>query len=328
MSKKKDINGLLLLDKPLNISSNNVLQRVRWLFSAKKAGHTGALDPLATGLLPLCFGETTKFSDYFLEGDKTYRVVACLGVRTTTSDLEGEIVSREPVPAFSFAQLDDFIQEQFTGQLQQQPSIWSALKYQGKPFYEYARRGIEIPRPVRDITIYKAELLRWEAPYLEMVVECSKGTYIRTFIDDIGQALGCGAHVHELERTGIDGLNHIKPVSLATLEQLYEQGDFEAMEQLLLPIDFPTLQLEAVELSDFNTWKICQGMTIIMPGAKLDEYYRIYSKRYGFLGVAKAQQADRLRADRVISQANGYAQELKAMFGFENKRKAQREAKK
>lgn len=318
MSRNKDIHGMLLLDKPLNISSNAALQRVRWLYSAKKAGHTGALDPLASGLLPICFGETTKFSDYFLEGDKGYLVTAHLGVRTTTSDREGEVVMERPVPELTLGQLEDIINQNFVGDLQQRPSIWSALKYQGKPLYEYARKGIEVPRPVRNITIYECKILKWEAPYLTMQVECSKGTYIRTLVDDLGELIGCGAHVSSLHRNKVFGLEHLTPISLEQVEQLHAEGKEQEMLDLLMPLDFPTLTLPQLTIDNFNTWKLCQGMIVIKPGTKKDLEYRAYHEEFGFLGVVKAIRDDRIRAFRMLSYAGNFAQQLKEQYNFKN----------
>lgn len=318
MSRNKDIHGMLLLDKPLNISSNAALQRVRWLYSAKKAGHTGALDPLASGLLPICFGETTKFSDYFLEGDKGYLVTAHLGIRTTTSDREGEIVTERPLPELTLEQLEDIIDNNFVGDLQQRPSIWSALKYQGKPLYEYARKGIIVPRPVRNITIYECKILKWESPYLTMQVECSKGTYIRTLIDDLGELLGCGAHVHSLHRNKVFGLEHLTPISLEQIEQLHAEGKEQEMLDLLMPIDFPTLTLPQLTIDNFNTWKLCQGMIVIKPGVKKDHEYRAYHEELGFLGVVKAIRDDRIRAFRMLSYTGDFAHRLKEQYNFKN----------
>ena len=197
----RDINGVLLLDKHQGLSSNDVLQKVKRIYNANKAGHTGALDPLATGMLPICLGESTKFSQFLLDADKRYRVIARLGQRTNTSDADGEVVQERPVE-FSQEQLDAAL-EQFRGDSQQVPSMYSALKYQGKPLYEYARQGIEVPREARDITVYELQFIRWENDELELEIHCSKGTYIRTIIDDLGEVLGCGAHVIYLRRVQV-----------------------------------------------------------------------------------------------------------------------------
>ncbi len=199
--KGRPVNGVILLDKPTGISSNDALQKVKRIYFAEKAGHTGALDPLATGMLPICLGEATKFSQFLLDSDKRYRVIAKLGERTNTSDSDGEVVETRDInvtPEF----LDECI-DKFRGESDQVPSMFSALKYQGKPLYEYARQGIEVPREARKITVYEIVLHRFEGDEVEMEVHCSKGTYIRTIVDDLGEMLGCGAHVTMLRRTAV-----------------------------------------------------------------------------------------------------------------------------
>ncbi|PTB84735.1 tRNA pseudouridine(55) synthase TruB, partial [Pseudidiomarina aestuarii] len=200
----RDVSGVILLDKPLAVTSNAALQQVRRFFNANKAGHTGALDPLATGLLPLCFGEATKVSHFALEADKTYQVTAQLGVRTTTSDAEGEVVSQQPVTVDE-ATIRSLLPE-FEGEQSQSPSMYSALKYEGRPLYYYARLGIDVPRKTRTIHIRSIQFLDFSNDQLKLEVTCSKGTYIRTLIDDLGQRLGCGAHVAALHRTWIEGV--------------------------------------------------------------------------------------------------------------------------
>jgi tRNA pseudouridine55 synthase len=197
----RDVHGVLLLDKPQGVSSNDVLQKVKRIFNANRAGHTGALDPLATGMLPICLGEATKFSQYLLDSDKRYRVIARLGERTDTSDADGNIVQTRPV-SFSQADLDSAL-ESFRGETLQVPSMFSALKHQGRPLYEYARQGIEIAREPRPITVYELQFIRWQDNELELEIHCSKGTYIRTIIDDLGEKLGCGAHVIMLRRVQV-----------------------------------------------------------------------------------------------------------------------------
>src|SRR5690554_2306988 len=204
----RNVSGVILLNKPRDITSNAALQKVRRFFNANKAGHTGALDPLATGLLPLCFGEATKVSHYALEADKTYQVVAQLGARTTTSDAEGEVVERcqpHQLTQLTRAKIDAAITT-FIGEQTQSPSMYSALKYEGRPLYWYARQGIEVPRKMRTIHIRDIQFLNWTHDQLTLEVTCSKGTYIRTLIDDLGQHLGCGAYVQELHRTWIEGV--------------------------------------------------------------------------------------------------------------------------
>lgn len=262
----RNVNGVILLDKPKHLSSNAALQQVRRFFNANKAGHTGALDPLATGWLPLCFGEATKVSHYCLEADKTYRVTAQLGVRTTTSDAEGEVVAEAEVKVTE-AQLQQVIR-QFIGAQQQSPSIYSALKHEGKPLYYYARLGIEVPKKTRDIVIHAIQLLSFDGQRAELEVTCSKGTYIRTLVDDIGQQLGCGAHVAELRRTWIEGVEG----RLLTLEQLAEayaqcrpeQHDYTALDSLLEGNDAVVRQLPSVQLDGSAAQQFMQGMSIVL----------------------------------------------------------------
>ena len=261
----RPVNGILLLDKPLEVSSNGILQRVRWLYQAQKAGHTGALDPMASGLLPICFGEATKFSQFLLDTDKTYLVTARFGVRTSTSDAEGEVISEKPV-SHSLAELEQAMQG-FRGDILQVPTMFSALKYQGQPLYRYARQGIEVPREARPISIFCFELLKHSDKTADFLVHCSKGTYIRTLIDDLGEALGCGAHVAALHRTQVGPFTAeqmISPTQLDALaEPCHQSGDFSAMDNLLLPPDagitaMPAVQLTAAEQHRLQHGQSCQ----------------------------------------------------------------------
>lgn len=261
----RPVNGILLLDKPLEVSSNGILQRVRWLYQAQKAGHTGALDPMASGLLPICFGEATKFSQFLLDTDKTYLVSARFGVRTSTSDAEGEVISEKPV-SHSQAELEQAMQG-FRGDILQVPTMFSALKYQGQSLYRYARQGIEVPREARPISIFRFELLTHSDKTADFLVHCSKGTYIRTLIDDLGEALGCGAHVAALHRTQVGPFTAEQMISPAQLDALAEQchqsGDFSAMDNLLLPLDagitaMPAVQLTAAEQHRLQHGQSCQ----------------------------------------------------------------------
>ena len=247
--KGRPINGVLLLDKPKEMTSNRAIQVVKRLYEAQKVGHTGALDPLATGLLPVCLGEATKFSQYLLDADKAYRVEAQLGVRTTTSDAEGEVVEQNPVDV-SDTQLNDII-AQFTGEQAQTPSIYSALKYEGKPLYYYARRGIDVPRKTRTISVRAIELLHRDGDFVTLQVACSKGTYIRTLVDDMGQALGCGAHVRELRRTHVANLTDAQQWSLDALKQCDDEQRLACLE----PVDtllngLPTQTISQAEARD------------------------------------------------------------------------------
>ena len=221
--KGRAINGIILLNKGLGLSSNHALQQVKRMFNAAKAGHTGALDPLATGMLPICLGEATKFSQFLLDTDKTYQVTAKLGVRTTTSDAAGEVVETHPVNV-SQAQLFEAC-EQFKGPIKQVPSMFSALKHQGKPLYFYARQGIDIPREARDITIFSLTIDRFEIDEVDMTVHCSKGTYIRSLVDDLGQLLGCSAYVSKLHRTQVTDYPADKMLTIEALQSIRDEID-------------------------------------------------------------------------------------------------------
>lgn len=229
------MHGVLLLDKPLGLSSNDALQKAKWLLRAEKAGHTGTLDPMATGVLPLCFGAATKFSQLHLEADKAYEAVAQLGVRTASGDSEGEVIERRDVPAITPGRLAE-VQAQFTGAIVQVPPMHSALKKDGKALYEYARAGIEVEREPRQVTVYELQLVLLEPALLKIVARVSKGTYIRTLGEDIGQALGCGAHLRSLRRIATGPFGIEQCITLGELEALAEserQGRLLPVESLL-----------------------------------------------------------------------------------------------
>ncbi|OLQ79900.1 tRNA pseudouridine(55) synthase TruB [Photobacterium proteolyticum] len=250
--KGRPVDGVILLDKPTGLSSNDTLQKVKRIFFAQKAGHTGALDPLATGMLPICFGEATKFSQFLLDSDKRYRVVAKLGERTDTSDSDGEVVQTREVKV-DRGQLERCIAK-FRGTTDQIPSMYSALKYQGRKLYEYAREGIEVPRESRKITVYSVELLRFDNNEVEMELHVSKGTYIRTIVDDLGEMLGCGAHVTYLRRTGVSNYPMDRIVTLEQLQALLDQAKeqdiapSELLDPLLLPTDSAVQDLPEVNI--------------------------------------------------------------------------------
>ncbi|GGW89424.1 tRNA pseudouridine(55) synthase TruB [Alteromonas halophila] len=295
--KGRAINGIVLLDKPLGGSSNQLLQKVRWLYKAQKAGHTGALDPLASGMLPLCLGEATKFSQFLLDADKSYDVTATLGVRTTTSDADGEVVAEEKVDV-----TDEQVKqacESYIGDSKQVPSMFSALKHQGKPLYFYARQGIEVEREARDITIFALEITRIALPEVDMRVHCSKGTYIRSLVDDIGQQLGCGAFVSKLHRTQVADYPADKMVSIDSLIALSEQaedGDFAALDELLLPMDTAVTRLPRVTINDAQRQRFDNGQSVETLDddgntLKCGAPYRVYTidaDSTVFLGVGEA----------------------------------------
>jgi tRNA pseudouridine55 synthase len=259
---KRAVDGILLLDKPLEISSNGILQRVRWLFQAEKAGHTGALDPLASGLLPLCFGEATKFSQFLLDTDKTYEVTARFGQRTDTSDAAGELISERPI-TFDLAMLDAAVAA-MTGPQLQIPTMFSALKYQGQPLYKYARQGITVPREARPINIFRFERLDFDGTSARFIVHCSKGTYIRTLIDDLGERLGCGSFVSALRRVHVGPFHASQMIALPQLDALHarvESVGYDELDALLLPMDFALQGLAAVTTTALQQQRLSQGQT-------------------------------------------------------------------
>ncbi|STQ90813.1 tRNA pseudouridine(55) synthase TruB [Iodobacter fluviatilis] len=270
MAKRK-IDGVLLLDKPFGISSNNALQKARWLLQAEKGGHTGVLDPFATGLLPLCFGEATKFAQRMLEADKGYRATIKLGEVSTTLDGEGEITKSGDAP--SDAALIRAAVNAFIGPVTQTPPMYSALKFQGKALYEYARDGVEIERQSRQITIYSIDIISIEGDVLVIDVSCSKGTYIRVLAEDIGKALGCGAYLTGLRRTRTAGFLLENSVNLDD----YNHVPVEARDAYLLPADCLLLDLPALFFDTAEFEKIRHGMTVER-GGLLPGEYRLYAE--------------------------------------------------
>ncbi|OCL23911.1 tRNA pseudouridine(55) synthase TruB [Gilliamella sp. wkB72] len=287
---RRDVHGVLLLDKPQGMTSNDALLKVKRLFNAKKAGHTGALDPLATGMLPICFGEATKFSQYLLDSDKRYRVIAKLGERTDTSDADGQIISTRSVN-ITQSQIDEALTH-FRGDILQVPTMFSALKYQGKPLYEYARQGIVIEREARPITIYDNQFIQYDSTKHELTLEihCSKGTYIRTIIDDLGELLGCGAHVIYLRRLQVSNY----PIdNMITLDELQN-------EPLLMPVDSPLQDRPKVVLSESQGKDILLGRTVIVENSvSVETLVRIYQGQQ-FIG-AGTQILNKLSPKRLIS---------------------------
>ncbi|MGO2498008.1 MAG: tRNA pseudouridine(55) synthase TruB [Vibrio litoralis] len=301
----RPIDGVLLLDKPTSISSNDALQKVKRIYFAEKAGHTGALDPLATGMLPICLGEATKFSQFLLDSDKRYRVIAKLGERTDTSDSDGEVVQTREV------KIDRGLLERciakFRGTTDQIPSMFSALKYQGKPLYEYARQGIEVPRESRKITVFEITLIRFEGHEVEMEVHCSKGTYIRTIVDDLGEMLGCGAHVTYLRRTGVARYPYEKMVTLEQLEALLEQAreqeiePRELLDPLLLPMDTAVEDLPEVNMIPELAELAQHGQPVQISGAPTEGVVRMtMGEERTFIGVANIDDDGRVAPKRLV----------------------------
>lgn len=285
------VNGILLLDKPLEVSSNGILQRVRWLYQAQKAGHTGALDPMASGLLPICFGEATKFSQFLLDTDKTYLVSACFGIRTTTSDSEGEVISERPVN-FTDVELEQALQP-LRGDILQVPTMFSALKYQGQPLYKYARQGITIEREARPISIFRFELIKRTGNHADFIVHCSKGTYIRTLIDDLGELLGCGGHVSKLHRTQVGPFTAeqmVQPSQLdALVEHCHSSTDFSSLDTLLLPLDAGIVSMPSIQLNDEQQHKLQHGQNCNVVADDIAAI-RLLGPADVFIGIGQIQQ--------------------------------------
>lgn len=293
--KRQQIDGILLLNKHSDVSSNKALQQVKKLFGAKKAGHTGTLDPMATGLLPLCFGEATKVCSFLLDADKIYQARGVLGIKTDTGDITGTVLNQAEPGHVSMDSLNATLSA-FCGQISQKPSMFSALKHQGRPLYEYARKGIEIERKHRDIYIHELKLIGCELPYFDIYVRCSKGTYIRNLIDDIGEALGCGAAMASLHRLGSAGL---EGYPMYTLEDLEEMMEDERLSRLL-PMDSVLMHLPELSLNPEQALYIRQGRVIAMDAA--DGFYRAYDDGV-FMGLIDVSQ-HHAHARRLLSTDN------------------------
>lgn len=296
----RDIDGVFLLDKPQGMSSNDIMQKVKRVFQANKAGHTGALDPLATGMLPICLGEATKFSQFLLDADKRYQVTAKLGERTDTSDAEGQVVETRDVQV----DVQDILAAlpHFRGNLMQVPTMFSALKHQGKPLYEYARAGITVEREARPITIFDLQFITYDAPYLTLEVHCSKGTYIRTLVDDLGEYLGCGAHVTVLRRTAVANYPVEAMMDWDTLQVLAAQQDFALLDQHLLPTDSAVSALPALHLNQEQSKAISFGQRVKFDNpTQLTGQVRLFSDTQQFLGVALVDEHNVIRPQRLIT---------------------------
>lgn len=303
--KGRFIDGILLLDKATGMSSNFALQRVKRFFNANKAGHTGALDPLATGMLPVCLGEATKFSQHLLDADKRYLVTAKLGQRTDTSDSDGEVVQTRPVD-FTETQLLTAL-EHFRGDTLQVPSMYSALKYQGQPLYKYAREGIEVPREARPIRVFELNFIKLEGDELTLDIHCSKGTYIRTIIDDLGEMLGCGAHVIMLRRTQVAQYPYAKMVTLEQLETLVAQAHEQQiapsllLDSLLLPMDTAVADFPEVNVADTSAAYLMQGQAVRVVGLESGKLVRItLGDERRFVGIGAMNDDGLLAPKRLI----------------------------
>lgn len=305
--KKNSINGLLLLDKPLGLSSNAALQKAKRIFNARKAGHTGTLDPLATGMLPICFGETTKFTQFLLDADKTYETTAKLGVITDSGDSEGQVIERREIADVSLEKVNAAL-EKFRGEQNQIPSMFSAIKQQGTPLYELARAGISVPREPRKITIHQLELVNFSSDEISLVVRCSKGTYIRSLVEDIGLELGCGAHVTALRRTAVADFKIEKMVTLESLLALSEKKLEEELFETLLPVDSLVQYLPAIQLYQQDVDSLKKGQRVKIVEAKKygseSELVRVYDPENQFIGLCEIHSDGLLKPKRLLSTQN------------------------
>ena len=300
----RPVNGILVLDKPLGMSSNQALQVAKRLYFAAKAGHTGSLDPLATGVLPLCFGEATKFSQYLLDADKAYASTFVLGARTDTGDAEGQVLERCDAGHLQESDVASAL-ERFRGEIEQVPSMYSAIKQGGEPLYKLARQGLEVERKARRVVVKRLELRAFRqgdgsAPEVDIDMECSKGTYVRSIAEDLGQALGCGAHVSALRRTKAGPFTIEDSVTLNTLEALKGNDELRQMDDLLLPADAALQGLPLVQLSESSGFYMRQGQPVMVPNAPCDGMVRVALESGEFLGVGEILDDGRVAPRRLI----------------------------
>ena len=296
------LDGILILDKPAGLSSNRALQQVKRLYGAAKAGHTGSLDPLATGVLPLCFGEATKFSQFLLDADKAYESTFLLGIATATGDAEGEVLATTDASAISEADVAKAL-EAFRGEIEQVPSMYSALKHQGQPLYKLARRGQEVERKARRVVIKRLELRAFRCgvqPEVDIYLECSKGTYVRSIAEDLGTMLDCGAHVSSLRRTRAGAFGIESSVTMATLEALKAGDRLADMDALLLPADTAVDNLPLVSLSESGGFYMRQGQPVLVPNAPCNGMVRVALETGEFLGVGEILDDGRVAPRRLI----------------------------
>lgn len=294
----RNVRGILLLDKPLGITSNSALQDVKRLFKAQKAGHTGSLDPLADGLLPICFGAATKVSAFLLDADKHYLVRVKLGVTTATADAEGEVLETKPVDGISESDIQRVVAE-FMGDIEQIPPMYSALKHKGERLYKLARDGIEVEREPRQVIIHKITMQGYSEPEFDLYVHCSKGTYIRTLAEDIGKKLGCGAHVTALRRTGVGPYGADSMVTMEQIKQLADEG-FSALDDLLLPIDSALDAWPEVKLTADGTFYLKQGQPVLVPNAPTEGMVRIYDANGSFMGAGEILEDGKVAPRRMM----------------------------
>ncbi|MFP4462629.1 MAG: tRNA pseudouridine(55) synthase TruB [Guyparkeria sp.] len=298
----REINGIVLFDKPLGLSSNQALQRVRRLFDAAKAGHTGSLDPAASGLLPVCFGQATRISGLLLDADKTYRVTGRLGTRTDSGDLDGEVIETREVPRLDAAAMESVL-SRFRGRVEQVPPMYSALKHEGKRLYELAREGRTVERKARTIDFHEITLESLTATAFTLRVHSSKGAYIRTLVEDIGEAIGCGAVVAELRRIGLGpwSMDEQSTYRLEELEAIAAEGGLESLDRVILPIDSALGAYPAVVLDAASVTPIRHGHPVFVPNAPQTGWFRLYAPDDLFLGMGEVLDDGRTAPRRLFA---------------------------
>ncbi len=306
--KGRPVNGVLILDKPAGMTSNGALQRAKRLFFVQKAGHTGSLDPLATGVLPLCFGESTKFSQFLLDADKRYRSTFRFGVTTTSGDADGDVMSELSTEILTEAQVVEGLRA-FEGEIEQIPSMFSALKHNGQPLYKLAREGKEVERKVRKVTIFEIKLLAFRpGPEAEADVEvhCSKGTYIRSIAEDLGHDLGCGAHVKALHRSGAGAFHEGQSISLEALEAELGDQDPEVLDHHLLPMDAPIEDLPALNLPESTAYYFSLGNPVmdsqVFCAGEEGDMVRVFLEDGEFLGIGEITDDGRVAPKRLVAK--------------------------
>lgn len=296
----RDVNGILLLDKPPGLTSNAALQQAKRAFKAKKAGHTGSLDPIATGLLPLCFGEATKVSSFFLGADKRYRSIFTLGSATDTGDSEGQETfsgSTDVSDRAIEAALDEF-----RGEIEQVPPMYSAVKFQGQPLYKLARQGIEVERKPRLVTVLDVSFERLDESRVQVDLHCTSGFYVRSLAHELGERLGCGAHVSSLSRTGVGEFILDDAIPLA---QLTQEDDTEKLDQLLIAMDVGLKHLPGITLSDDAAYYLCRGQPVKAAELPNEGWVRLYAEEVGFLGLGEVLDDGRVAPKRLFNSPQG-----------------------
>lgn len=306
----RTIDGILLLDKPAGMTSNAVLQRAKWLLAAAKAGHTGSLDPMATGVLPLCFGEATKFSQYLLDADKTYRFTARFGIVTNTGDAEGEVLACRSVSGLQSDEIESAL-VRFRGDIEQVPPMFSAIKHQGQPLYKLAREGLEVERAPRPVRVFRLDLLAFrsgEYPEADFEAHVSKGTYIRTLAEDLGGVLGCGAHISALRRITAGPFDESGCITLHQLEAVRGEGRAELLDSFLLPVGQAIGHLHTVSLPDATAFYLRQGQPVLHVSALKDtavgQKVRLQLDSGEFLGVAEILADGRVAPRKLVQVSN------------------------